>query len=170
MPTMHIAWVSDRARRSASLFVTKDLVRTEMAPQKKPNGKEPAPPEAEEADEEAETEPVLEKETCHEVVQNLLAHGGRIATPWPNKAYNLWPEWTCLHCDKTFYPGQNFTKADLHPSDISNAICKHFREHHGSGPESAYAMAAPNRYKKKDARHTKDGQIAPPAKVRRAFA
>lgn len=167
---MHIAWVSEGAPGSASLFVTKGLVRTEMAPKEKAKGKGPAPPEAEEADEEAKAKPVLKKETAGEVVQNLLAHGGRIATPQPNKPLNLWPDWTCLHCEKTFYPGKNFTKATVFPSDVANAILKHFREHHGSGPESAYATAAPNRYKSKDARHTKDGQIAPPAKVRRAFA
>ena len=111
----------------------KELVRAEMPPQKKPNGKEPAPPEAEEAVEEAEAEPVLKNETGDEVVQNLLAHGGRIATPSPNKPYNLWVEWTCLHCHKTYNPGLNFTKAVLFPSDVANAIVKHFREHHGSG-------------------------------------
>ena len=59
---MHIAWVSEGARGSASLFVAKVLVRTEMAPKEKAKGKEPAPPETEEADEEDEAEPVLKKE------------------------------------------------------------------------------------------------------------
>ena len=47
---------------------------------------------------------------------------------------------------------------------------KHFAKKHGSGPGSAYAEAAPNTYKLRDARHSEDGEILVPARVRRAFA
>ena len=33
------------------------------------------------------------------------------------------------------------------PSDVANPIMKHFREYHGSGPQSAFAEATPNAWK-----------------------
>lgn len=124
--------------------------------------------EGEETKEHEEAEEEVVKETGAQVVDNLLTNK-RIATPHPNKAMKTWGEWTCNHCEKTFYPGQNFSQTKLRDCDIASAIVKHFRDNHASGPDSAYAEAAPNRYKLVMALYTEDGHIAPPAKIRRAF-
>jgi hypothetical protein len=114
-----------------------------------------------------EVKPV--KETGAQIVRNLLEQG-RISTPHPNNPFLKWPEWTCLHCNETYYPAQNYEQTEKRDSDITSPITKHFDKRHGNGPDSAYAQAAPNIYKLRIARHSEDGEVLVPAKVRRAFA
>ena len=128
---------------------------------------EPAASEDEEDDQKEAA--ALKKETGAQIVRNLLEQE-RISTPHPNTPFVQWAEWTCLHCDETYYPGQNYETTEKRNSDITSPIVKHFAKKHGSGPDSAYAEAAPNTYKLRDARHSEDGEILVPARVRRAFA
>ena len=128
---------------------------------------EPAALEDEEDDQ--KEAPALKKETGAQIVRNLLEQE-RISTPHPNTPFVKWAEWTCLHCDETYYPAQNYETTEKRDSDITSPIVKHFAKKHGSGPDSAYAEAAPNIYKLRDARHSEDGEILVPARVRRAFA
>ena len=140
-----------------------------MAPKggKRPIGKETEEAKDEEDAQEEEMPP--KEETGAQIVCNLLDKG-RISTPHPNTPFVKWAEWTCNHCEKTYYPGSNYESTTKRDSDITSPIVKHFAKKHGSGPNSAYAEAAPITYKLRDARNSKDGEILVPARVRRAFA
>ena len=100
-----------------------------MAPKKKSNGKEPMIEEGEEGEEEdaeeTKKDAPLRKETGAQIVHNLL-EAERISTPHPQRPFHKWDEWTCLHCDTTYYPGKNFETTVLRDSDVTAAITKHF--------------------------------------------
>jgi hypothetical protein len=141
----------------------------EMAPKggKRPIGKETEEAKDEEDAQEEEKPP--KEETGAQIVRNLLDKK-RISTPHPNTPFVKWAEWTCNHCEKTWYPASNYEFTTKRNSDVTSPIVKHFAKKHGSGPNSAYAEAAPITYKLRDARHSEDGEILVPARVRRAFA
>ena len=100
--------------------------------------KEPEVSEDEEDDQKEAA--ALKKESGAQIVRNLLEKD-RISTPHPNTPFVKWAEWTCLHCDETYYPAQNYETTEKRDSDITSPIVKHFAKKHGNGPDSAYAEA-----------------------------
>ena len=139
-----------------------------MAPKESKKSKK-APEEEEGGEEEAkEPEKPLKKETGAQIVHNLLEKK-RISTPHPQAKFLKWTEWTCLHCNETYYPAQRYDVTEIRDSDITSPIVKHFSKKHGAGPNSAWAECAPNTYKLVDARHSEEGEILAPRAVRRAF-
>jgi len=88
------------------------------------------PPDEEGGEEDAQKEEApLKKESGAQIVRNLLEQG-RISTPHPNAAFVIWKQWTCLHCDETYYPAQNYETTEKRDSDITSPIVKHFAKKH----------------------------------------
>ena len=118
-------------------------------PHRPPGGnKKEAAPAADggEGDEsEAEVPPKPEKNA--DIIDALLERRS-ITTGDAKKELKRWASWHCGHCDKDFEPGANFADdRTLFNSDVSKSICDHFMQVHCEGPQSAYAAAAPNKYK-----------------------
>lgn len=86
----------------------------------------------------------LDLESGAEITRNLL-EAGDIATPNPTWQAKDWPTWTCMHCNKSYAPGENFTRT-LHNSDVCKGVVEHFAKHHCEGKDSAFQCAAPKKY------------------------
>ena len=170
MPTMHILPVNEEPP-PVIVFLSLESVGAprEMPPKKAKTVRIKEPEVSEDEEDDQKEAAALKKESGAQIVRNLLEKE-RISTPHPNTPFVKWAEWTCLHCDETYYPAQNYETTEKRDSDITSPIVKHFAKKHGSGPGSAYAEAAPNTYKLRDARYSEDGEILVPARVRRAFA
>ena len=109
--------------------------------------------------------PPLEKpEKNRQIALNLLERQS-IATTNSRLPFKTWPSWQCTHCGLDFTPGLNY-QGEVYDSVVTKSIVDHFRDRHCEGGDSAYAQAAPIKYKMAFG----EGEVADPQRVRSVFA
>ena len=107
MPTMHILPVNEEPP-PVIVFLSLESVGAprEMPPKKAKTVRIKEPEVSEDEEDDQKEAAALKKESGAQIVRNLLEKK-RISTPHPNTPFVKWAEWTCLHCDETYYPAQN---------------------------------------------------------------
>ena len=76
-----------------------------MGPKKGKRTKWEETEEAKDEEDAQEEEKPPKEETGAQIVRNLLDRE-RISTPHPNTPFVRWAEWTCNHCEETYYPAR----------------------------------------------------------------